>query len=108
MFLAGMAGLEKLRAIKPDAVENPGCAAGLSLGEYTALCAAGVFTFEEGLQLVKIRAEAMAEAARSCPQKMLSVAGLDRDTLDKICKEHTQGDELAVVANALFPKGFAC
>jgi len=108
MFLAGMAGLEKLKGIKPEAVENPACVAGLSLGEYTALCAAGVFTFEQGLALVKIRAEAMSVAAKSCPQAMLSVAGLDKDVLEKICKEHTKGDEMAVIANALFPKGFAC
>jgi len=111
MFLAGMAGIEKLRGIKPEAVENPGCVAGLSLGEYTALCAAGVFTFEQGLTLVKIRAEAMSEAAKSLGpggQAMLSVAGLEEDVLEKICKEHTHGDELAVIANVLFPKGFAC
>ncbi|CAJ1344855.1 unnamed protein product, partial [Effrenium voratum] len=47
MFLAGMAGMEKLRASRPEAVERPMAVAGLSLGEYTALCAAGVFTFEE-------------------------------------------------------------
>merc|ERR1740117_2782085 len=103
-----MAGLEKLRNIKPEAVDNPGSVAGLSLGEYTALCVAGVFTFEQGLGLVKIRAEAMSEAAASCPQAMLSVAGLEQDALEKICKDHTKGEELAVVANVLFPKGFAC
>merc|ERR1719261_1724823 len=50
----------------------------------------------------------MAEAAKSPPQAMLSVAGLEHDKLEKICKEHSTGDELAVVANVLFPKGFAC
>jgi len=44
LFLAGMAGLEKLKGINPAVVETPGCVAGLSLGEYTALCAAGVWT----------------------------------------------------------------
>ncbi|CAE7451831.1 MCAT [Symbiodinium natans] len=50
MFLAGMAGLEKLKKSRPEAVERPGAVAGLSLGEYTALCAAGVFSFEEGAE----------------------------------------------------------
>jgi len=108
LFLAGMAGIEKLKKMKPEAVENPGAVAGLSLGEYTALCAAGVFTFEQGMKLVKLRGAAMQEAASSCPQAMLSVAGLERDALEKICKEHTSGDDMVVVANALFPKGFAC
>jgi len=111
LFLAGMAGLEKLKGINPEAVENPGCVAGLSLGEYTALCAAGVFTFEQGLTLVKIRAEAMSEAAKSLGpggQLMLSVAGLEEEKLQQICKEHTHGNEQACIANVLFPKGFAC
>jgi [acyl-carrier-protein] S-malonyltransferase len=108
MFLAGMAGVEKLRAMKPEAVETPGCVAGLSLGEYTALCVAGVFTFEQGLKLVDIRGKAMQQASEASPQLMLSVAGLERDALEKICKEHSVDGELAVVANVLFPKGFAC
>jgi len=41
MFLAGAAGLEKLKYQRPEAVERPGCVAGLSLGEYTAMYAAG-------------------------------------------------------------------
>ena len=41
------------------------CTAGLSLGEYCALAFAGVLTFEEGLKIVKVRAESMAAAATS-------------------------------------------
>merc|ERR1719235_3032081 len=54
MFIAGLAGLEKLREEKPDRVERAAIMAGLSLGEYTALCAAGVMSFEDGLKLVKL------------------------------------------------------
>jgi len=108
MFLAGMAGLEKLKESRPEAVEHPGAVAGLSLGEYTALCAAGVFTFEEGMELVKVRGAAMAEAATSRPQAMMSVAGLDQQTLEKICKEQATDGEVCQIANVLFPKGFSC
>jgi len=108
MFLAGMAGLEKLKEDKPEAVEHPGAVAGLSLGEYTALCAAGVFTFEEGMELVKVRGAAMAEAATSRPQAMMSVAGLDQQTLEKICREQATDGEVCQIANVLFPKGFSC
>jgi len=108
MFLAGMAGLEKLKALKPEAYDDPACMAGLSLGEYTALCAAGVFTFEDGMELVKVRGEAMSQAAKSPPQAMLSVAGLSREDLDALCKKVSVGGELAQVANDLFPKGFSC
>merc|ERR1712187_808988 len=55
MFFAGLAGLEKLRQDNPEAASQFQVAAGLSLGEYTALCAAGVFTFEDGLTLVQQR-----------------------------------------------------
>merc|ERR1719345_595776 len=75
MFIAGLAGLEKLRTDREEAVNRAQVLAGLSLGEYTALCAAGVFTFEQGLQLVKLRGEAMQEAATAGKQLMLSVAG---------------------------------
>eukprot|EP00746_Dinoflagellata_sp_MGD_P074829 gnl/MRDRNA2_/MRDRNA2_30175_c0_seq1.p1 gnl/MRDRNA2_/MRDRNA2_30175_c0~~gnl/MRDRNA2_/MRDRNA2_30175_c0_seq1.p1 ORF type:complete len:536 (-),score=168.64 gnl/MRDRNA2_/MRDRNA2_30175_c0_seq1:44-1651(-) len=110
MYVAGLAGLEKLRQDRPEAVEGPGCVAGLSLGEYTALAAAGVLTFEDGLKLVKLRGEAMAEAAAASPQAMLSVAGLEQPKLEQICKEASsaQGNGVCQIANALFPKGFSC
>merc|ERR1712157_466311 len=81
MFIAGLAGLEKLRQDRPEAVEHFQVAAGLSLGEYTALCAAGVFEFEDGLKLVKLRGEAMQEAAKAGKQLMLSVAGIEKPKL---------------------------
>jgi len=108
MFLGGMAGLVSLRQTRPEAAERPGAVAGLSLGEYTALCAAGVFTFEQGMQLVKVRGQAMAEAASSTPQAMLSIFGLDQEVLEKLCQEQAYGGEVCQVANHLFPRGFAC
>merc|ERR1712039_920115 len=108
MFLAGMAGLKKLKQSRPEAVERPGCVAGLSLGEYTALCAAGVITFEEGMQLVKVRGAAMQEAAKASPQAMVSVAGLEQEVLEKLCKAEAKDGEVCQIANILFPKGFSC
>jgi len=111
MFIGGLAGLEKLRQDKPDAAAHPTFVAGLSLGEYTALCVAGVFSFEDGLKLVKLRGEAMQEAATTQgKQLMLSVAGLDRATLDKLCEESRKEEgpnATCQVANALFPNGFS-
>eukprot|EP00415_Alexandrium_ostenfeldii_P002408 UN2408 len=87
IFVAGLAGLEKLRGEQEDTVNRASAMAGLSLGEYTALCAAGVMTFEDGLRLVQLRGAAMQEAAEIGEQLMLSVAGLDEDKLEALCKE---------------------
>eukprot|EP00929_Paragymnodinium_shiwhaense_P000450 TRINITY_DN100695_c0_g1_i1.p1 TRINITY_DN100695_c0_g1~~TRINITY_DN100695_c0_g1_i1.p1 ORF type:complete len:517 (+),score=163.51 TRINITY_DN100695_c0_g1_i1:108-1658(+) len=108
MFVAGLAAVERLRLDHPDQVERCQAVAGLSLGEYTALCVAGVFDFETGLKLVKARGEAMdAEASGPVEQAMLSVAGLEAEVLQKLCTSCTRPGEVCQVANYLFPKGLA-
>mmetsp|Transcript_96033 Transcript_96033/g.296164 ORF Transcript_96033/g.296164 Transcript_96033/m.296164 type:complete len:561 (+) Transcript_96033:95-1777(+) len=113
MFVAGMAAIEVMRESKKDTVERPQAVAGLSLGEYTAICAAGVLDFEDALKLVKLRAEAMQGATEAVAQCMCSVAGLDRPTLEKLCKEAkaaetTSKEPVCQIANVLFPAGFTC
>jgi len=112
MFIAGLAAMEIMReGSKKDVVERPQAVAGLSLGEYTAICAAGVLDFEDCLKLVKIRADAMQSATEVVPQSMCSVAGLDRMVLDRLCKEAREAtkteDPICQVANVLFPAGFS-
>ena len=63
-----------------------GFMAGLSLGEYSALVAAGVFSFEDAIYLVRKRGEFMEEAAARNPGKMLSIIGLDLIQVKEICK----------------------
>ncbi|CAE8600685.1 unnamed protein product [Polarella glacialis] len=111
MFIAGLAGLEKLRQEREEAVTRFQFTAGLSLGEYTALCAAGVFTFEDGLKIVQLRGVAMQEAAAMSKQAMLSVAGLEKDKLASLCKDAAKSEgpkAVCQIANELFPKGFSC
>lgn len=111
MFLAGLAGLEKLRRDKEEAATQFKVAAGLSLGEYTALCAVGVITFEDGLRLVKMRGEFMQEAAKQGKQIMLSVAGLEKGVLVGLCEEarRKEGSKgICQISNELFPKGYSC
>jgi len=72
--------------------------AGLSLGEYTALHLAGVFTFEEGLKLVAARGKYMQEAAVATPSGMVAILGSDEAAITKLCEENA-GGEVLVPAN---------
>eukprot|EP00441_Pelagodinium_beii_P045717 CAMPEP_0197624252 /NCGR_PEP_ID=MMETSP1338-20131121/3965_1 /TAXON_ID=43686 ORGANISM="Pelagodinium beii, Strain RCC1491" /NCGR_SAMPLE_ID=MMETSP1338 /ASSEMBLY_ACC=CAM_ASM_000754 /LENGTH=543 /DNA_ID=CAMNT_0043194361 /DNA_START=62 /DNA_END=1693 /DNA_ORIENTATION=+ len=111
MFLAGLAAVERLRSEREEAVTQFQVCAGLSLGEYTALCAAGVFTFEDGLKLVQLRGKAMQDAAAIGKQAMLSVAGFEKEKLAGLCKDAAKkegGKAVCQIANELFPKGFSC
>lgn len=67
--------------------------AGLSLGEYTALCASGAISFEDGVTIVRSRGLFMEEASQSNPGKMASVIGLEKGKVEEICK--ASGAQLA-------------
>jgi [acyl-carrier-protein] S-malonyltransferase len=72
--------------------------AGLSLGEYTALHLAGVFSFEDGLKLVAARGKYMQQAAVATPSGMVAIMGGDEAGVTKLCEENAQG-EVLVPAN---------
>jgi len=116
MFLANCCALEKLRMDKPDVVERASASAGLSLGEYNAIWFSGMLPFAECMRIVRVRADAMNEESKKTPQGMISVAGLDLQVLEDLCKEavkatspHKDGrDMVCQVANHLFPKGYTC
>jgi [acyl-carrier-protein] S-malonyltransferase len=76
--------------IKPDVC------AGLSLGEYPAMIASGVMTFEEGIKVVHQRGKLMQDAVRPGVGSMAAVLGLDNGTIEKVCEE-TEG--IVIVAN---------
>ena len=75
---------------------EPEMVAGHSLGEFSALVAAGAIDFEEGLKLVSIRAQAMQKACEMNPGAMAAVLMLDSETIEHICEE-TEG--IVVAAN---------
>jgi [acyl-carrier-protein] S-malonyltransferase len=77
----------------------PATLAGHSLGELSALAAAGAFSFEDGLRLVRKRGELMKRAGEQSPGGMAAILGLDIPTLDKVCAEASLTDELVQVAN---------
>ena len=85
IFVASLAALESLRETNPDAVEGCRGAAGLSLGEYTALTFAGALDFEAGLEVVRRRGQAMQAASTASPSGMVSVLGLDEAKVDELC-----------------------
>ncbi len=85
LFVASLAALEGLKVSAPDVVAACSGAAGLSLGEYTALVFAGALDFETGLRVVRRRGEAMQAAARATPSGMTSVLGLDEAKIDELC-----------------------
>ena len=77
-----------LRVLEKYAVERltPSFALGLSLGEYTALIAAGSLGFEDGVNLVRKRGLFMQKASEKNPGKMASIIGVEPAELEKLCK----------------------
>ncbi len=73
--------IAELSGITPDA------AAGHSLGEYSALVAAGALSFEDGLRLVKKRGELMQESGTRSPGTMAAVIGAENAVVDEVCAE---------------------
>ncbi len=86
IYVASLAALEALKAEQPDVVAACQGAAGLSLGEYTALVFAGALDFESGLKVVRRRGEAMQAAATASPSGMTSVIGLEEAQIDQLCE----------------------
>jgi [acyl-carrier-protein] S-malonyltransferase len=82
---------------------TPSAAAGHSLGEYTALTAAGVFDYETALRLVALRGEAMARAAAREPSGMAALIGVDQDTAEAICARRRSDGGRMWVANINAP-----
>ena len=78
---------------KPDMV------AGHSLGEFSALVAAGALTFEDGLKLVYARAMAMQKACETAPSTMAAIIALPDETIEKVCAEISKEGNVVVPAN---------
>jgi len=86
IFVASMAALERLRLQDPEALARCTVAMGLSLGEYSALCFAGAFSFEDGVRLTKARGEAMQAAADLRRSGMVGLLGVDERGAEAICR----------------------
>jgi [acyl-carrier-protein] S-malonyltransferase len=94
MLTAGYAAYRLWRALGGP---EPAVLAGHSLGEYTALVAAGALAFEDALPLVRLRAQAMQEAVPEGEGAMAAVLGLDDAAIGAACAEAAQGEVVEAV-----------
>jgi [acyl-carrier-protein] S-malonyltransferase len=106
LFVTSLAALEQLRSQQPEIVTSCQAAAGLSLGEYTAMVFAGVMEFEAGLKVVQRRGEAMQAASDATPSGMVSILGLEQAKVEQVVEEE-RGSEVLQVANLLCPGNIA-
>ena len=102
IFVTSLACLEKLRAEQPDVVLGCELAAGLSLGEYTALVFSGAMSFEDGLKVVQQRGQAMQDASDATPSGMVSALLLDLEKVQAIRDESAKFGTIEI-ANFLCP-----
>jgi len=91
------AGFATWRAWQAQSSLAPSIMAGHSLGEYTALVAAGTLTFKDALPLVRYRAEVMQKAVAEGVGAMAAILGLDDETVRQVCIEGAQGEVLEAV-----------
>jgi len=120
ILVATLATVERARFAEMDQASFPPStgvnigamthAAGFSLGEYTALVFSGALTFEDGVRLIKSRAEGMQAASEETPGSMVNVVGLDDDKLNTLCQDAISecalsGHVKIGIANHMFPKG---
>lgn len=77
----------------------PAMVAGHSLGEFSALVAAGALSFEDGLKLVYARAMAMQKACEAAPSTMAAIIGLPDEKVEEICAEVNKDGNVCVPAN---------
>ena len=97
IFVTSAAILEVLKTNPSAQSLRPDVTAGLSLGEYSALYAAGLISFEDALLLVQKRGQAMQAAADATDGGMVGIIGLDEEKINQLCAEASDGEILAAV-----------
>jgi len=103
IFTASLAALESLRTTQPEVEASCVAAAGLSLGEYTALVFAGAMSFADGLRLVQKRGQAMQAASDATPSGMVCVLGMDQAKVEDLCAAARPAGKIGI-ANLLCPQ----
>lgn len=89
-----------LHALREQGLADPIYVAGHSMGEFSALVAAGALSFEDGIKLVRERGRLMKQAGEQSPGGMAAILGLERESVEAICATvREQTDEYVGVAN---------
>jgi len=89
-----------LRVLEEHGMDSPAYVAGHSMGEFSALVAAGAVSFEDGLRLVRERGRLMKQAGEQSPGGMAAILGLEREQLEAICATvQEQSGEYVGIAN---------
>jgi [acyl-carrier-protein] S-malonyltransferase len=101
ILVTSLAVLAALRATPAGAALKADAAAGLSLGEYTALVAAGALGFDDAVRLAHLRGRYMQEACQAQASGMVSLIGVDEAAAEKIC-------EAARPAGTIWPANYNC
>jgi malonyl CoA-acyl carrier protein transacylase len=86
IFTVSMAAFEVLKE-NIDFSKHEFVAAGHSLGEYSALCAAGFFSFKDGLEMVKARGEYIQKASEANPGTMAAIMGMEKAAVEDVCRQ---------------------
>lgn len=107
LFVTGMAAAAVYAQLHAETAAKIQVSAGLSLGEYTAVCYAGGLSFEDGLRLVQKRGEAMQACADAVASGMSSVLGLKLEPLAEACQQSRKEGEILQPANLLCPGNIA-
>lgn len=102
LYVCSLAAVELLKQDAPEVIDGVKYAAGLSLGEYTALAFAGAMSFEDGLRVVDVRGRAMQAAAEENPSGMVSALMLNPEQVAEVCQQANQTGPLWI-ANYLCP-----
>ncbi|MCC7549303.1 MAG: ACP S-malonyltransferase [Burkholderiales bacterium] len=89
-----VAGVAVLRAWRASGGEEPTAVAGHSLGEYSALVAAGALDFADAMRLVRFRAQCMQEAVPEGTGGIAAILGLEEDAIRSVCAEAARGEVL--------------
>ncbi|TWT83554.1 Malonyl CoA-acyl carrier protein transacylase [Planctomycetes bacterium CA13] len=107
LFVVGIAAADVLATLRPELIQSIKAAAGLSLGEYTAVCFAGGMKFEDAVRVVQRRGEAMQAASNVVGSGMASVVGLDLEKVQSVCDQAREEGEVLRPANLLCPGNIA-